>query len=852
MDVLKLGNNKVELSKDLLTIFKRLADGSSRQKALTALRKYVSGEDDGTVAALVDELGIDGDRVKELYNKYKDILELLLGNLENVGDKEVSWPLKAEGDADLGGGVLAVSGTAKLEAFLEADSEGDALDGRIELENDEVLIRLGAKGTLEGELGASRNLGSTDAKLGVKAGGSILLENYFRHKKSASVLETLIEDVTDFTLPGRIDDAEDLVAWPSANIRIPAQWVHLELQGEAELSGELSWSQTALQAATIASEALNVNETITIDSGLKAALNFSHSVGGLFDILICASQDDRKRLRVELHKSRYKESQLGVEVGVTYGISGFDKVGKSILDSFVPQLTEVVDKVEEYVDNGLPSLKNLLKAKLEGELEDALAEQDVTGEIEEFLKKLGKDVDLKEKLKKVLTDAAMKKAGKRLDKIDDKIKELTDDIKELITKYRKTLDKINKVLEKAADIKIGASFAHARQRSQGRDAFLVFEIDPSARPEVFRKMLLCDFGQALSLARENPDDIKLVDGLLVEKGSLRISNQLTVTAAGYSFNHGSILEQKWESQVSLNGDITIAVTGSLTGKMSMFSGRTRTLTFLADSRVVATVGEASELEDAALTTTASLELVDELRIGKKKSMNVLQQTLIEIGILPANTSLMGELVRLSGEERPSGGLASTALLELGKDELTRLVNTPIDQARLVFANAMGEFITEGTMKTLDSGNQEPLLVWPTVESYMRAAEKEWSLLERRWTPSDSQNRTISSWNPRMTKHLYHHWQSLKAFSETLSELKSMQGVLQGFDREQALKEIRKRQRRLLSKSALLVKGRIASSKINYVFFKAIFELVKGAGDLEPHVALEYRKSETETKRYVIG
>jgi hypothetical protein len=855
VDILKLGNSKVGFSKDLLSLFKRLTDEyGSRLAALKALRRYVKGEDDGSVAALINDLGIDGDRVKELYNEYKDVLDLLLGNLGDVANRDpITWPLKADGDADLAGGLLAVSGTAELEAFLEADTDGQAMDDRISFDPDqEVLIRLGVKGKLEGKLDTARNLGSVAGKVGVKANSSALLENFFRHKRSDPVIGALWEDVTDFTLPGLIDDAEDLVAWPSAGTRIPAQWVHLELQGTAAFHGKLSWSQSALQTATITNDALNVNDTLTIQTGLEAAVSFSHSISGLFDLLICASEKHRNRLRVELHKSRSTERRLGVEVGATYGISGLDQVGKSILDNFVPQLNELVGKVEAMVDGGLPTLKQLFAAKLDEELDQALAKQDVTDEIEAFLATVGKDVDLRAKLKQVLTEAVMKKAGDRLDKLDDNIDKLKKDVKELISKYRKTLAKINRALDKAADIKIGATFAHSRQRSAGRDAFLAFEIDPSAQPKVFRKMLLCDFEQALRLAREQSDDIELVDGLLVEKGALRISNQLTLTAAGYSLRHASILDQKWESQVSLNGDVTIAVTGSLTGKLSMLGGRSRTLTFLADSRVVGTIGEAPELEDAALTTSASLQLVDELKIGKK-DMNVMQQKLIEIGVLPANTSLMTELASLSGEESPSGGLAAVALLALGKDELACLVDTPIDKARLVFALAMNDFVSAGQLATLDSDNQKPLLLWPMVESFLKEAEKQPSLLDKEnWAPVDSQGRPVRSWSRTLTHLLNQRWQYLNAFSDTLNELKSMQGGLQGLDRKQVLEEVRKRQRRLLKASSLLVKGRILSSKINYVFFKAIFEVVKDAGDLDPQVVLEYRRSATEIKKYVIG
>lgn len=854
MDLLKAGPSEAVLDPDLLRVLKKLADDlGSRLAALNALRAYLEGPDtSGPVQKALDALGLGKDDLRQRFAKYQDLLHLVLGPLGDLGQRPpVEIPLQTQGKADLSpaaGAKVALEGAADLRAFVEADADGDACDGRIRFTpGQQVVIRAGLEGKLAGSLDAARNLGTTAASGGFQAGGRFRLDNFFLHDRSEPVLTALLEDLTDFTLPGAIPAGTALRARLGAGGgRVPTQLVHLQAEGEVALEGRLQWSQSAVQVGNLAAGGLELQDAVTVRTGLQAAVSFRHQLSGTFDILVSAAPDPA-RLRVELHKSRASESRLGVEVGATAEVRGLDTAAKAVLDALVPKIDGFLAAAEGKA-GALPDVRALFAATLDKEIEKLLKGQAFVADAERLLRTVGKDVDLTAKLQEIAREAAVDLSADLFKKLDANLPKLRAALAELIRKYRGALAKLQQTLKLAANVKVGIAVAHERQRSRGRSAFLVFEIDPTAHPGTFRKMLLGSFEEALRLSRDGDAGIRLINGLLVDSGGLQVTSSLNVTAAGLALNHASVLKQEWGTAVSLQGDVTLSATSSLSGSLTVF-GRTRTLTFLADGRVVGRIGRApgpSGITGMTAAHDASLELTEEIPV-KAQRLSDLEKTLAQIGVLPAATSLASQLVTLSGDPSPSGRVAVTALLPLGPDELDRIAAADPRQARLAFARALDDFILEAELATLDSADGTPLVVWPTVDAFCREVKADASNLNRQFVPRDSQGREVR-FSQTLRTLLFHHWEYVEAFTETLRQLRALRGGFQSLSADEALRLLRRRQRELLAASAPLVRGEVLSSRINYVFFKALFELARPAGGaLEALAVLEY-----QGKKYVLG
>ncbi|HEX2643689.1 MAG TPA: hypothetical protein VHU81_11915 [Thermoanaerobaculia bacterium] len=845
MDILKAGPLQAVLERDLLLLLKDLTDLlGSRQAALKTLRGFLAGQGgDDVVEPLLSSLGIDREFLEERFDKYKDLLDLVLGPIGNVGDRPpVELPLKTQGAADLAGGAIALEGSAELTAAVEADNDGSALDGRISFQaGDEVVIRVGLAGALAGKLDAAGNLGGVAGTGGFQAGGRFTLDNYYRHARAEPVLDALLADLTDFTLPGKIDDPKDLRSQAAAGgLRTPNQWVHLQAEGNLSLAGSLRWSQSSVQVGDFDAGGLHLDDALTVTTGLQAAVTFQHQISGLFDLLVSAAPDPSK-VRVELHKNRKVETEIGVEVGATVGIQGVDTVAKAVLDTFLPKVTALVDQAEAKAA-AFPTVRSLFAAKLSGSLDALLGGQKFISEAESLLKTVGKDVDLAAQLKEIATEAATDFADEWLQKIDQNIDKLRGALADIIRKYRATLDKLNAALAKAADIQIAVTLAQKRQRSAESDALLVFDIDPRAQPAVLRHMLLGRFDDALRLAAAKSDDVKLQSGVLTEGGSLQVTSSLNISAAGLSINHAAVLRQSWTTEISLQGDVNLNAVSSLTGTLTVF-GRSRTMTFLASGSVVGKVGRLPGLEDLKADHQASLELTEE-RPVKAKDLDDLGKALAGLGVISGPPSLATRLSLLSGDPAPSGRLALTALLPLGTAELDLIAQADPPRARLIFARALNDFIfLAAPFNALDTGNGLPLVLWPTVNAHFESELAEHSNEAKHLLPLDSQGKIPPAWNsfdPNLLRTLRVQWNHVRAFTATLQQLLALRLTFQGLDARQATLQMRQRQRGLLKASGSLVQGEALDSRINYVFFKALARLAHPGADLGSFAVLEYK------------
>lgn len=837
MDILKAGPLQAVLERDLLLLLKDLTELlGSRQAALKTLRDYVENQA-GTdlVEPILGTLGLDKTRLAEHYQKYKDLLNLVLGPLSALGDRPpVELPLKTQGNADLSGGVIALEGSAELTASADADQDGEALDGRIQFPAaDEVVVRIGLEGKLAGKLDAAGNLGTVAAQGSFQAGGRFRLDNYFRHSRAEPVLTALFEDLTNFTLPGKIDDPID----------VRSKWVHFQAEGNLSFAGSLHWAQSGVSTGDFDAGGLHLDDAITVSTGLQAAVTFEHKMSGLFDILVSAAPDPAK-IRVALHKNRKVETEIGAEVGATVGIQGVDTVAKAVLDTFLPKVTAFVDLAEQKA-GAVPGVRSLFEAQLSKaskSLDLFLKEQKFLDDAEKLLKAVGKDVDLSTRLKQIAAEAAIGFSEDWLKKADQNLDKLRGALAELIRKYRATLDKLNAALKKAADIKVSVTLAQKRQRAAERDALLVFDIDPRARPGVLRQMLLGSFTEALQTAANNPGDIKLQSGVLTESGSLQVTGTLDISAAGLSLNHAAILRQSWTTEISLQGDVNLNAVSSLTGVLTIF-GRSRTMTFLASSSVVGKVGRLPGLEDLKAEHEASLELTEE-RPVKAKDLDDLGRALTRLGVIAGTPSLATRLSLLSGDPAPSGRVALTAVLPLGVAELDRIAQADPQQARLVFARALNDFIflTE-PFNALDTGNTLPLVLWPTVNAHFESELAEHSNEAKHLLPLDSQGKIPPGWSsfdPNLLRILRLQWTHVRDFTATLQQLRTLRNSFQGHGAKTALLEMRQRQRALLKASGSLVKGEPLSSRINYVFFKALARLAQPGTSLGSFVVLEYK------------
>jgi hypothetical protein len=419
-------------------------------------------------------------------------------------------------------------------------------------------------------------------------------------------------------------------------------------------------------------------------------------------------------------------------------------------------------------------------------------------------------------------------------------------VKDMIRHYRDTLGRLNAILERAAGLKVGVNFARTQSRIEQDEVALRFELDVSQElgQKLLARMTLGDFDEAMKRARAGDPVVSLVGGALTEEGSLDQRAELTINVFGFRRNHASILTQEWKSIETVSGDVNISVKTQLQARHQSWSSL-RTCTFLADTSLLAVVGDASRLSGTAATHKVSLELTREWK-PTIKELEELGEDARRLGVTLGNETMVKDLGLPTGGSKPFGELRASVLLELGKKELDRLVDTKEEIARRVFTDALLEFfISEPRFHRFDDTPARlPIMLWDSVQGerdFIHTAKVPFENLTFR-----DNGRTIQITYTRDEQiPLFFYCRLIGSFGRTITALRSLRGTLTGLTREQTLRALRDGHREVMKAAAPLVRGTLSGGqRVNYALFRTMFLLVGGGeSGLDPFLAVKRNADE---------
>ncbi len=416
MERLSLDGKAVELHSELLDAIERMAGPMGGVRTvLDELARVFSSTlpqpGSPQMKALLQTLGMAAGNVKqlkelkELYDAHKEVLGWLTSSVEELGTKEYSWGLKSGKTLTRKNGTVTLGAQGQLRATLESDTDGEILDGAVRTDRpDEVFLRIGVEGKLEGDVAFAGPLGQLSASAAFTTGSTVSLNNYFRHRKSETVFDAVVADIRAFRLPAASTlgalRARTLTSGETELV-IPDQWVHLHASGFVQVAGALSFGQSFVRSVSITSDALSLDEAVDVRLGLTASVEYSHLLQGEFDILVSAAGSHEGFLAVELAKSKTSKREPSFQLGAEIQIEGIDRVAKAVLDAFLPDIETLVQSIESEVEE-LSDLKALFSSRLDKgdrcslEPDDARRTDRNLAEARGQNRRAGRQVDLEE------------------------------------------------------------------------------------------------------------------------------------------------------------------------------------------------------------------------------------------------------------------------------------------------------------------------------------------------------------------------------------------------------------------------------------------------------------------------
>ncbi len=862
MERLSVDGKAVALESELLDAIERMAGpmGGVRTVLDELARVFATAlppADSPQMKAILQAFGMAAGSVKplkelkELYETHKEVLGWLTSPVDELGVKEHSWPLKSGKTLTKKDGTVTLGAQGQLFVTVEADTDGEILDGAVRADReDEAFLRLGVSGKLDGNVAFAGPLGALSASAAFTSGSTVSLNNYFRHRKSEMVFDAVVADLRAFRLPAQLAPGAlraRTQATGDARLVIPDQWVHLHASGYVQVAGSLSFGQSFVRSVSIGSDALSLDDSVDVSLGLAASVGYSHLLRGEFDVILSAASSHEGLLAVELAKSKTSKREPSFQVGAEIRIDGIDRVAKAVLDAFLTDVETLVESIESQVEE-LSDLKALFSSRLDKGVDALLSKTAIDEQIETWLKRVAKsdDLDVKSILKKIAREAGLKVVDSHIDKLQSHVDEVTDVVKDILRHYRETLGRLNAILERAAGLKVGVNFARTQSRIEQDEVALRFEVDVSqeAGKKLLARMTLGDFAEAMNRARAGDPVVSLVGGALTEEGSLDQKAELTVNVFGFRRNHASILTQEWKSIETVSGDVNISVKTQLQARHQGWSSL-RTCTFLADTSLLAVVGDAGRLSGAAATHKVSLELTREWK-PTIKELEELGEDARRLGVTLGNETPVKDLGLPTGGSKPFGELRASVLLELGKKELDRLAETPEHVARRVFTDALLEFfISEPRFHRFDDTPARlPILLWDSVQNekdFIHTAKVPFESLTFR-----DNGRTLEVTYTRDEQiPLFFYCRLISSFGRTVTALRSLRGTLSGLTREQTLRALRDGHREVMKAAAPVVKGTLSGGhRVNYALFRTMFLLAGGGeSELDPFLAIQRNADE---------
>lgn len=849
MEFLSSGGKILKVKGEIGAVLEELRTTfGTRQKAVKAIKDYLRDPESSKIGEILEKAGVDDASFREFLEDNETAITVLFGKIGDLADDKLSWTL--DEDKDIGASDWSIDGEVALTASINVDvqeedePETSVEELGIELGDQDALTSIGFTGVVsvggKGEASAPVGGGTLSGALAFDASVEILLENCFLHNRDEEARLALLEDIEDFQLPYKVDSADDLRHMNKGGEVIPTQWVHLKSEGNINFSASLDWGSSWVSQTAVRDKSLDIDETVTVTTGVAASVSASYALTGTFDLVLSASPT-AGLVRVSLQKNRSSNRQAGFSLSAGVEIDGLDRVGQALLNKVQPTFDAIVEKVEEEAES-LPNLRTLLTDTVDEKVDNLLGSTEVDDDIEKLLTQFGQEIDIAGKLKELAEQKVLDITGDKLDKIDENIEEVQAAVNDLIGRYRALLKKINNGIEKAANLKVSASFSRTWQKISEHEAALVVDIDPLLHKDAYRDLIRGNFAPAIDLFRMGAAGIE-IEGKLSESGSLTVTSQLGLNIFGNVLGRSSTRQQDWKLEVSASGDMMLAVKDGFENRNKLWR-QTKTFGFMADGRVLDTLAGGVVAGEGRFSPTVTLELGREDMRSTKKAINRYQDDLVRLGVATPPLDIRSDVTLASVSDRDNL-LAASVVLELGKDHLDAVLAHGVDEAERKYAAAVIELAvreqgeTRRKLRTGD-GDGVPAIFWRSVRTELRAPQPG---VSQRTFKSDDGKSSVTFDREELAPARMAVIE-LDRFRTFFSNLEKAQLGVQGKTAQEAREVVRKAQADLVRSAKKLS----PEPGYNQAFFRTIFVLARTTGDLDP-VAVVTRKKDDMTFMY---
>ncbi|MBV8520485.1 MAG: hypothetical protein JO197_24040 [Acidobacteria bacterium] len=841
MEILKQGTRAVQLLQDIPKLLDELRALNSPQAILDALVAYQANPNaQGPVADAIARLNLNAQQIQSFIANNRTALTFLLGNVGAAAKQKLSWPVAV--DNTLNVNAVAIELGANASATVAGDDDGDLFDdGAITYEKDsEAFLSF----VIDGAVSALGNvpsfpIGVVSGKAAFGANASVTVGNYFKHAVSDSALTALIDDVRAFKLP-----------YDAAHLR-DGQVVRLHNTGSIAVSGGLSFGKTVVMTGEVSEKTLGLAAApITAEAKIAASLDFNAEVNGSFNILLTRDKGTN-RVRVRLVQVRESSRGIALKAGVGVTITGIDKVASAVVSQITTPLAPLVKLIENDLTT-FGDLHQLFDQQLSATVNHLLNSQSVTTQLQQWLARIGVSVDLKAKLKEALTNAIDARTGALVDDFQHHLNPLLNAVKELVVRYQRALERVNAAVKAAAEVKIGIELAHKRSRFDTRTTALDLSIDPAL--PAFRKCVHGDFTEALALARQGDAGVTLNDATWSGSGGLRIETSLNISAFGLNAGVGTLLQQDWDYEVTATGDLNLGVRTSIEAWSKSWRAL-RSVTFLADTRVLAVVTSADKLRDPRVSDHVSLDAsIRWTPPPTRTQLSDWEKQMIALGVLAGPTTALTELVVNAASKQPFGDLVASAVLDFSESELETILNQSVDTASEQFVeNLTALYLSDSPNPfTIRDRNGLLFLRWKHVRETGLVPGGTTVVFDNANFRADDQKTQVQV-GAAQRLPVSNALRVVLAFERMLGQLKSMRQInLSGRAIDDAVQSIAVQQRKLMAEASnILAATPLRREELGRAFFITLWQLAGGLAQVDPFAVI-VRKGATpnDDERFV--
>ncbi len=440
------------LGEDLLMILDKLGVKYSKEsrwrESVKHIRAYfndepsLSKEDRDRVDHIIDDdLGLKIKRkiIETFWDKLSPSTITLLMSLDSLVQKkhgEVSWPVISK-DVNYGdlkgpwGSMIDFNAAGSMGVELEPMTNPDEFE--LIADPGVAILRMGLEGKLEMSSSASLPLNNVNIKGGAGVTGQAELDYFFGNDEDELLIEAVWNNLQHLASPFNSEDI-----WEEREHGLRA--IRLQTEGSLDLSLGISAAHTCGTSFPVSYAPADLDTQVDIGARAQVGFNADVKLGGAFNLLVKPVAGDK--LSVSLRRASSKQRSTTFSLDSSIGISGLDKVGDAIIETYLPDPDKLTEKLLKYVN--LDGLGKKIDEKL-GDYLDA----DFSDQLQESLSNVNTWDELVGVLKHAVSEAANDLSDPYVDEADQVGREW---IQKAAGKLNLSGDLMDKLVDKTQDM----------------------------------------------------------------------------------------------------------------------------------------------------------------------------------------------------------------------------------------------------------------------------------------------------------------------------------------------------------------------------------------------------------------